>query len=273
MWVDTLGMHAKAPGGFAGHDRDVHDRPEQRSHRRTPPSGAAMSAPATGKRAAAAAALAYITSETVIGVGTGTTVACFIDALGEGGTSVTSAVATSVDTERRLRRIGITPLPLEAADKPIAIYVDGADEIDRFGRAIKGGGGAHTREKRVAESSTTWVCIVDESKVVEHLGTRRPVPLEVVRTELDGVIAHVRALGGTPAIRAGSPELEGNRLVDVHDLDLTDPLRMEEILESIPGVIACGIFARRRADVILVGREDDSVLTLAPDDVTSSGRS
>ena len=230
-----------------------------------------MSTPDQGKRAAAVAAIAYITSETVIGVGTGSTVASFIDALGESHTTVTGAVATSIDTEQRLRRAGITPIPLDVADRPIAIYVDGADEIDRLGRAIKGGGGAHTREKLVARSSARWICIVDQSKLVECLGERRPVPLEVRPTELAGAISDVRALGGTPSIRVGGPALAGNRLVDVYDLDLSDPQRMEDALESIPGVVACGIFARRRADVILVGREDGSVFTLDPADVPAAG--
>jgi ribose 5-phosphate isomerase A len=223
-----------------------------------------------GKRAAAVAAIAYIPPGAVIGVGTGSTVTYFIDAIGESGAGVTRAVATSIDTEQRLRRVGISLVALEDADKPLALYVDGADEIDFLGRAIKGGGGAHTREKRVASASTAWVCIVDDGKPVDHLGIRAPVPLEVESTALTEVVAAVTALGGSPELRARILTDSGNPLVDVHGLDLFDPLRMEDALEAIPGVIACGIFARRRADVILVGREDGSVLTLIPNDEGSS---
>lgn len=229
-----------------------------------------MTAADVGKRAAARAALAYLRPDTVIGVGTGSTVAHFIDALGAGGAGVTRAVATSIDTEQRLLHIGISPIALEDAEKPLALYVDGADEIDRRGRAIKGGGGAHAREKRIASASTTWVCIVDERKLVDRLGIRAPVPLEVESAALAEVMAAVAALGGSPALRAGSLADSGNLLVDVRGLDLSDPLGTEDALEAIPGVVACGIFAHRRADAILVGREDGSMLALAPDDEGSS---
>lgn len=218
-----------------------------------------------GKRAAALAAVAYLRPDTVVGVGTGSTVAHFIDALGAGGVGATRAVATSTDTERRLLDIGISPIALEDAEKPLALYVDGADEIDRLGRAIKGGGGAHTREKRVAQASRTWVCIVDESKLVDRLGMRAPVPLEIDSVARAEVTACVAALGATAVLRAGALADSGNPLVDVHGLDLSDPARVEDALEAIPGVIACGIFAHRRADVILVGRNDGSVLVLFPD--------
>lgn len=223
-----------------------------------------------GKRAAAIAALTFITPNTFIGVGTGSTVAHFIDALGQIGTAATHVVATSTDTERRLRDIGITPVGLGDAEKPLALYVDGADEIDHLGRAIKGGGGAHTREKRVASASTTWVCIVDEGKLVDHLGVLAPVPMEVEPTALADVVAAVTALGGAPELRTGILTDSGNPLLDVHGLDLSDPLRVEDALDAISGVVACGIFAHRRADVILVGREDGSVLRLVPGDEGSS---
>ncbi len=216
------------------------------------------------KRAAARAALEYVPHDTVIGVGTGSTVAHFIDALGASDSRITRAVATSIDTQRRLRAVGISPITLELAEKPLALYIDGADEIDRLGHAIKGGGGAQTQEKRVAEASMMWVCIVDESKLVDHLGMRAPVPLEVGSGALAEAIAAASALGGSPELRPGAPADSGNPLVDVHGLDLSDPLRMEITLEAIPGVVACGIFARRRADVILIGRADGSVVTLAP---------
>lgn len=229
-----------------------------------------MTAAGIGKQAAALAALAYLRPDTVIGVGTGSTVAHFIDALSAGGAGVTRAVATSTDTEQRLRRVGISPIALEDAERPLALYIDGADEIDFLGRAIKGRGGAHTREKRVAQASRTWVCIVDESKLVDRLGTRVPVPLEIEPAALAETLAAVTRLGGAPAPRGGSPTDSGNALVDVRNLDLSDPLHMEDALEVIPGVVACGIFARRRADVILVGRADGSVFSLIPDEEGSS---
>ena len=216
-----------------------------------------------GKQAAALAALAYLRDQTTIGVGTGSTVAYFIDAV---GSSRVNAVPTSADTEQRLRRVGITPIALEDAERPLALYVDGADEIDRLGRAIKGGGGAHVREKRVAQSSQEWVCIVDEGKLVERLGRRAPVPLEVAAASLAEASVAIALLGGVPRLRAGIPADSGNLLMDICGLDLSDPEHMEDALETIPGVVACGIFAHRRADVILVGREDGSVSTIIPND-------
>lgn len=229
-----------------------------------------MTAADIGKRAAAFAALAYLRPDTVVGVGTGSTVAHFIDALGAGGAGVTRAVATSVDTEQRLLHIGISQIALEDAEKPLAFYVDGADEIDHLGHAIKGGGGAHAREKRVAQASSRWVCIVDESKLVDRLGMRAPVPLEIEPTALTEVVTAVTALGGSPELRAGILTDSGNPLADVYGLDLSDPLGTEDALEAIPGVVACGIFAHRRADVILVGRDDGTVFTLIPDEEASS---
>ena len=214
------------------------------------------------KRAAAVAALAYVTPGIVLGVGSGSTVAQFIRALGEYAGRPSRAVATSADTEQRLRRAGIATIPLEAADRPLALYVDGADEIDRSGRAIKGGGGAHTREKRVARASETWLCIVDEHKLVDRIGTRTPVPLEIDACSFAEVAEAVAALGGFATLRPGRLADSGNPLADVHGLPLSDALSMERALEAIPGVISCGIFARRRADLILVGRADGTVGTL-----------
>ncbi|MDY0340774.1 MAG: ribose-5-phosphate isomerase RpiA [Coriobacteriia bacterium] len=219
-----------------------------------------------GKQLAALAALAYLHPDTVLGVGTGSTVARFIDVIGTSDVPVRRAVATSLDTAQHLRLIGIEPIPLESADEPLLLYVDGADEIDHIGRAIKGGGGAHACEKRVASASITWVCIVDESKLVDRLGIHAPIPLEVESHALADIAAAVMALGGSPELRARSVSDSGNPLVDIRGLDMSDPLHMEDALDAIPGVIACGIFARRRADTILVGHEDGSVLTLVPSD-------
>ena len=221
------------------------------------------------------AALAFVTPDMVLGVGTGSTIAHFIRALGEYAGRPSRAVATSVDTEERLRRTGIATIPLEAADTPLALYVDGADEIDRDGGAIKGGGGAHTQEKRVARASTLWVCIVDEHKLVNRIGERAAVPLEIEADSFADVATAVTALGGTATLREPRRLADsGNPLADVRGLSLTDALSMERALEAIPGVIACGIFAQRRADVILVGRADGTVeriITAASNPTSISG--
>ena len=223
------------------------------------------------------AALAYVTPSMVLGVGSGSTVAHFIRALGEYAGRPSRAVATSADTEARLRSAGIATIPLEASDTPLALYVDGADEIDRDGRAIKGGGGAHTQEKRVARASKTWVCIIDQHKLVDRIGQCAAVPLEIDADSFAPVAAAVAALGGTATLRVRNRLADsGNPLVDVRGLSLSDALGMERVLEAIPGVIACGIFAQRRADVILVGRADGTVETLVtgashPSPISESG--
>ena len=216
------------------------------------------------KHAAAQAAVRYVTAQMVLGVGTGSTVAHFIEGLGDSPIRPTAAVATSSDTELRLRLLRIPVIALEEAQLPLLLYVDGADEIDRDGRAIKGGGGAHRREKLVATASEVWVCIVDEHKIVDQLGRSALVPLEVSAALMSDVMDRVAELGGAGVVRHGVLSDSGNPLVDVRGLDLSDPARAEADLEAIPGVYACGIFAARRANVILVGREDGSTYTLEP---------
>jgi ribose 5-phosphate isomerase A len=216
------------------------------------------------KRAAAEAAIGLVESETIIGVGTGSTVAHFIEALACAATRPRQAVPTSEDTEARLQQLGIEVVELEAAALPLGVYVDGADEIDRLGRAIKGGGGAHTREKAVVQASRTWVCIVDESKVVSALGSRSPVPLEVEAAKLQNVRETIGRMGARLTVREGTRQREGTFIADVHGLDLGHPLDMERRLESIAGVIACGIFACRTADLILVGHTDGTATRIDP---------
>jgi len=218
----------------------------------------------SAKRAAARAAVAFVHPELVLGVGSGSTVALFIEELGLSGVRPSVAVSTSDATDALLRDIDVAVVPLEDVAEPIEIYVDGADEVDPLGRAIKGGGGAHTREKRVATASDAWVCIVDDAKVVPHLGYRWAVPLEVDASRLHDVHDAVTALGGLPTVREGRTADSGNPLVDVSGLDLDDPAGMESRLEAIDGVVACGIFARRRADVVIVGHPDGSVTIRRP---------
>lgn len=224
-----------------------------------------MSTPDLAKRAAAEAATRLTARETIIGVGTGSTVACFIEALASAATRPSRAVSTSEDTDQRLRRIGIEVVDLRDVALPLGVYVDGADEIDLRGRAIKGGGGAHTREKAVARASRTWVCIVDESKIASSLGSRAPVPLEVEADRLQAVVEAIEEAGGRLSVREDSRRRDGTLLADVYGLDLRHPQNTEYQLESIAGVVACGIFAHRRADLILVGHPDGTVTEIDPD--------
>jgi ribose 5-phosphate isomerase A len=213
------------------------------------------------KRNAAAAALDFIEPGTVIGVGSGTTVWCFIDMLAQSGIRIAGAVAASREAERRLSEIGVEIVGF--GDQSLALYVDGADEVDMSGRAIKGGGGAHTLEKRIAEACEYWACIVDATKIVRVLGAR-PVPLEVAEGFSASVIAALREMGARAEIRPDRRTDAGNEIVDAHGLSLVDPLAVELALDAIPGVLGNGVFARRRADVILVGRAGGGVSRIVP---------
>jgi ribose 5-phosphate isomerase A len=215
------------------------------------------------KDAAARGALAYVDTAAPLGVGTGTTVGHFIDLLGSSGRLPREAVATSIETKMRLEAIGVTVIPLPEVGHP-TVYIDGADEIDPAGRMIKGGGGAHAAEKAVASASRLFVCIVDATKVVRRLGERAPVPLEVLPEAAELVRDAVHALGGVATERTGRRADSGNLLFDCVGLDLTAPESLEERLDAIPGVVECGVFARRRADVVIVGEPDGSVRTWIP---------
>jgi ribose 5-phosphate isomerase A len=204
------------------------------------------------KRAAAEAAIEYVEPGTTIGVGTGSTAAYFIEALAARPGLIAAALASSEASAAALRAAGIRVLDPSAALYPLPLYVDGADEVDPELRLIKGGGGAHTREKVLATAAELFVCIVDESKLVERLG-RFPVPLEVVPWAAPFVAKRVAALGGHPAARPGFVTDYGNLVIDMSGLELSDPEGLELELDAIPGVVECGIFARRQADVVLVG--------------------
>lgn len=203
------------------------------------------------KRAAATAALEYVRPGMLLGVGTGSTTAFFIEALGELAPGVAAAVASSRDTERRLRAVGVPVVALDEAG-PLPLYVDGADEVDPELRLIKGHGGAHTLEKMLATAAGLFVCIVDESKLVVRLGAA-PLPLEVLASARCDAAERVAALGGVATERAGFVTDGGNLVLDVTGLDLSDPEDLEATLDAIPGVVECGLFARRRADVVLCG--------------------
>ncbi len=209
------------------------------------------------KRAVAEAALAYVSPGSTIGVGTGSTAALFIEQLAARPGLVAAAVPSSEATAAALRAAGVRVVGLEEAPSP-AVYVDGADAVDPQLRLVKGAGGALVREKVVASASVLFVCIVDESKLTDRLDgptgdhpEGAPVPLAVVPMAAPLVSARVRALGGAAAIRPGYVTDDGLAILDVVGLSLDDPERLEAELDAIPGVVENGIFARRRADVVL----------------------
>lgn len=208
------------------------------------------------KRQAAEAALRYVEDGMAVGVGTGSTVAYFIDALGRERDRIAGAVSSSEDSTRKLQAQGIDVLDLNAAG-PLPLYVDGADECDPQRCLIKGGGGALTREKIIAEASRRFVCIVDPSKLVPVLGTF-PLPVEVIPMARSLVSRRILELtGGQPVWRQGTTTDNGNWIVDVHNLRIADPPALETALNQIPGVVCVGLFAHRRADVVIAG---DSII-------------
>lgn len=202
------------------------------------------------KRQVAEAALKWVREDSILGVGTGSTVNCFIEALGESRIRLEAAVSSSEATTRLLQDIGIEVLDLNQAGT-LDLYVDGADEFDPHLRLIKGGGGALTREKIVAGASRKFVCIVDESKKVGVLG-KFPLPVEVIPMARSFVGRHLVAMGGQPELREGFTTDNGNLILDVHNLDLVDPVSVEKELNNLPGVVSCGLFALRPADVVLM---------------------
>ena len=216
---------------------------------------------AASKKAAARAALEYVGAGAVIGVGSGTTAAAFIEALEDWtGPRPVAAVASSLETAHMLRAAGIEVTLLPPSGH-IPLYVDGADEVDGDLRLVKGHGGAHTREKVLASAAAQFICIVDETKVVPAL-TGRAVPVEYLPMARAFVAREIEQLGGCAVRRPGFVTDNGNEIFDVHDLDLIDPDYMESRLEDIPGVVCCGIFARRPADILIVGHPDGSAETV-----------
>ena len=204
------------------------------------------------KRLAGEKAIEYVEDGMIVGVGTGSTVAWFIDALAGLRDRIAGAVSSSEQSTARLRGHGIEVLDLNACG-PIPLYVDGADECDPGKRLIKGGGAALTREKIIAEAAGTFVCIIDPSKEVDVLG-RFPLPVEVIPMARSLVGRELAALtGGQPVWRQGTVTDNGNWVIDVHNLSITDPVALEQAINQIPGVVSVGLFARRPADVVIVG--------------------
>jgi len=207
------------------------------------------------KRLAAERALTYVEEGSIIGVGTGSTVAYFIDALGAKRGFIEAAVSSSEQSTARMRQHGIQVVDLNSVGA-LALYVDGADECDPRKCLIKGGGAALTREKIVAAASKTFVCMIDAAKRVDVLG-KFPLPVEVIPMARGYVAREIVKRGGQPVWRDGVVTDNGNIILDVHNLRITDPLALEADFNQITGVVCVGLFAKRPADVVLIG---DSIM-------------
>jgi ribose 5-phosphate isomerase A len=203
------------------------------------------------KKAAAQAALEYVETGTIIGIGTGSTANHFIDLLAGIKGRIEGTVASSVASAERLKKHGIPVFDLNAVGD-LSLYVDGADESSRHLHLIKGGGGALTREKIVAAASKKFVCIADESKLVDVLG-KFPLPVEVIPMARSYVARQIVKLGGQPVLREGFTTDNGNVILDVHNLKIMNPVELEGKLNNIVGVVTNGLFAMRPADVLILG--------------------
>ena len=210
------------------------------------------------KKAVAKTTASYVESRlderTVIGVGTGSTANCFIDCLGSFRDRINTTVASSEETAKRLRELGIPVMDLNAVDE-LSIYVDGADEANEYLQLIKGGGGALTREKIIAAVAREFVCIADESKLVNVLG-RFPLPVEVIPMARSHVARQIVKLGGDPVYREGFVTDNGNQILDIHHLEILDPRQLEQDLNQITGLVTNGLFAMRAADRLILGGEE-----------------
>ena len=245
-----------APEGGGAHDTPL---PDGRAAAAAAPAGRDGAARGlrrmdaeTKKRLAAEGALEYVETGAVVGVGTGSTTNHFIDALARIRGRLDGTVASSEATAARLRERGLRVADLNAVDE-VSVYVDGADECTRSRQLVKGAGGALTREKILAAAARRFVCILDDSKLVDVLGTAAPVPVEVIPMARGYAARRIVALGGNPFWREGAVTDNGNVILDVHGLDLVDPAAAEGTLNQITGTVANGIFARRRADVVIIG--------------------
>ena len=202
------------------------------------------------KKEVARAAIEYIEDDSIVGVGTGSTVNFFIEELGKIKDRIKGAVSSSVASEELLKQQGIPVLPLNDITE-IPVYVDGADETTEQRHLIKGGGGALTREKIVAAASKQFVCIVDDSKLVSVLG-KFPLPIEVISMAQNYVARQVSQLGGQPKLREGFVTDNGNVILDVHNMEIKNPVELEQELNGIVGVVTNGLFAQRPADIVLI---------------------
>jgi len=206
------------------------------------------------KQAVAKAAIEYVETGTIIGIGTGSTANFFIDELAKIKHKIDGTVASSEASAERLRGHGIEVMDLNSVSE-LSVYIDGADESNRHLHLIKGGGGALTREKIVAAVSKKFVCIADESKLVEVMG-QFPLPVEVIPMARSYVAREIAKLGGMPVLREGFTTDNGNIILDVNNLEIMQPAKLEETLNDITGVVTNGLFAMRPADVLLLGTKD-----------------
>ena len=207
------------------------------------------------KKIAAQAALQFVKPEMIVGVGSGSTVNCFIEALGSMKDEIKGAVAASKNSEELLKKHGIEVFSANDVAS-LDIYVDGADEINPQKMMIKGGGAALTREKIVAALAKNFICIVDNSKQVDVLGSTFPLPIEVIPMARSQVARKLVALGGAPEYREGVVTDNGNIILDVHNFEILNPAEMEKELNNIAGVVTNGVFALRPADTVIVGTPD-----------------
>lgn len=205
------------------------------------------------KKAAAWAALEFVKEGTVVGVGTGSTVNHFIDALGTVKDTIVGAVSSSDASTEKLKALGIEVYELNDVDS-LDVYIDGADEINALNEMIKGGGAALTREKIVSAVAKQFVCIVDETKIVDTLG-EFPLPVEVIPMARSYVARELVKLGGDPEYRQGVITDNGNVILDVHNLSIIDPKKLEADINAIVGVVTNGLFAQRGADILILGTE------------------
>lgn len=205
------------------------------------------------KRMAAEKAVEFVPEKAYIGIGTGSTVNFFIEALGKSGKKIKGAVSTSKESSALLAKYEIEEVSLNDVNG-LAVYVDGADEVNHMLQMIKGGGGAHLNEKIVASAAEKFICIADESKYVSRLG-KFPLPVEVVPHARSLVSRKLLAMGGQPELRIGFTTFNGNQIVDVHGLNIDLPVTMEDEINKITGVVENGIFGREAADVLVLGTQ------------------
>jgi ribose 5-phosphate isomerase A len=209
------------------------------------------------KQKVAQYALPYIKDVSIVGVGTGSTVNHFIDYLADFKADIEGAVSSSVMSTERLKKIGIPILDLNSVGT-LDVYIDGADEVNPHKHMVKGGGGALTREKIIAAASKKFICIVDETKCVDVLG-KFPLPVEVIPMARSYVAREMVKLGGQPVWRENYITDNHNEILDVHNLDIIEPTKLEQIINNITGVVTVGIFAMRPADVVLIGKGNEVI--------------
>ncbi len=209
------------------------------------------------KQQVAIAAIEYVKGESIIGVGTGSTVNFFIDLLADFKNDIDAAVSSSIATTERLKKIGIRVIELSEVDR-IGVYVDGADEVNPQKKMIKGGGGALTREKIVAAVSDKFVCIVDDSKCVDVMG-KFPLPIEVIPMARSYVARELVKMGGQPIWRQDYITDNRCEIIDIHNMNIMEPMTLEKEINNIPGVVTVGLFALRDADVVLVGKGSEVI--------------